>query len=161
MSKNDKRDAGGLVIVCVVLIGVGFWVIMNLYSAGKSNVGQAREASSPQWTTVNRIAVVAVCGEEHARFQSTYAGEVEWMTEAGSAQQQSTALLQQDAREADKWLARDLDDLAKPWAGKLYRPPSIVALFSDDHSLPSMGKSSDDGRPGYRVACSSVRPTKP
>jgi hypothetical protein len=59
-----------------------------------------------------------------------------------------------------RWSKRTIDQMAKgSGSAEPNSPPSMVVLFSDDHSLPTTGYSSSlrHDRPNSNVMCNAVR----
>ena len=145
-------------IFCLGLWGIFGWV--EMHQSDKSSALAVAEEARPRWQVVRAIPVIARCREQHSSVESLYAGQVEWSIESRTNRRRSFAILLQDREEQQRWSERTIDQMSKG-SGSVepYSPPSMVVLFSDDHSLPSTGYSSSvrHDRPTYNVICSAVR----
>ena len=145
-------------ILCLCLWGIFGWA--EIHQPDKSTALAVAEEAGPKWQVVNAIPVIARCREQHSSVESVYAGQVEWSVESRTNRHRAFAVLLQDRQEQKRWSERTIDQVSKgSGSAEPYSPPSMVVLFSDDHSLPSTGYSSSlrHDRPTYNVTCSTVR----
>src|SRR5262245_17403041 len=119
--------------------------------------------SQAKWELVKSIPLTARCSEEHISVQSVYIGQVEWSVEVKTGRHRTFAVLLQDGVELRRWSERAIDQMNNgSGSAEPYSPPSMVVLFSGDHSLPRKGYSSSlrHDRPSCNVVCSTVQATE-
>ena len=146
------------------IAGIGFWVVLGWMTVSQSAEQAAiAEEAKPKWELVKSIPLTARCSEEHVSVQSVYIGQVEWSVEVKTGRHRTFAVLLQDSDELRRWSERAIDQMNKgSGSAEPYLPPSMVVLFSDDHSLPRKGYSSSlrHDRPSNNVVCSTVQATE-
>lgn len=144
--------------------GIGFWVVFGWVMISQSDKRAAiAEEARPKWEVIKAIPVTARCREEHTSVQSVYIGQVEWSVDSRTGRHRTFAVLLQDSDELKRWSERTIDQMTRgSGSAEPYSPPSMVVLFSDDHSLPRKGYSSSlrHDRPSYNVVCSTVQATE-
>lgn len=144
--------------------GLGFCVVLGWMAMSQSDERAAiAEEAKPKWELVQSIPVTARCSEEHISVQSVYIGQVEWSVEVKTGRHRTFAVLLQDGVELRRWSERAIDQMNNgSGSAEPYSPPSMVVLFSGDHSLPRKGYSSSlrHDRPSYNVVCSTVQATE-
>jgi hypothetical protein len=144
-------------------LGLGLWGVfgwVEIHQSDKPTALAVAEDAKPKWQVIRAIPVIARCREQHSSVESMYAGQVEWSVESKTNRHRAFAVLLQDREEQKLWSERTIDQIAKgSGSAEPYSPPSMVVLFSDDHSLPSTGysRSLRHDRPTYNVMCSEVR----
>jgi len=145
-------------ILCLGLWGIFGWV--EIHQPDKTTALAVAEEARPKWRVVKAIPVIARCREQHASVESVYVGQVEWSVESRTNRHRAFAVLLQDREEQKRWAEQTIDQMSKgSGSAEPYSPPSMVVLFSDDHSQPNTGYSSSvrHDRPTYNVTCSTVR----
>jgi hypothetical protein len=148
-------------ILCLGLWGILGWAA--IHQLEKTTALALAEEARPKWQVIKTIPVIARCREQHSSVESVYVGQVEWSVESRTNRHRAFAVLLQNRDEEKRWSERTIDQMSKgSGSAEPYSPPSMVVLFSDDHSLPRKGYSSSlrHDRPSYNVVCSTVQATE-
>ena len=144
--------------------GIGFWLVFDWVMINQFDERAAiAEEAKPKWEVTKAIPVTARCREEHTSVQSEYIGKVEWSVDSRSRRHRTFAVLLQDSDELKRWSERTNDQMIEgPGSAEPYSPPSMVVLYSVDHSLPRKGYSSSlkHDRLSHNVVCSTVQATE-
>jgi len=145
-------------ILCLGLWGILGWA--EIHQPDKTTALALAEEARPKWQVIKTIPVIARCREQHSSVESVYVGQVEWSVESKTNRHRAFAVLLQDREEQKRWSKRTIDQMAQgSGSAEPNSPPSMVVLFSDDHSLPTTGYSSSlrHDRPTSNVMCNAVR----